>query len=81
MVIGKNQRKAKPPVRVGRKATGLAGEAPELPRFTIRVFLDGRVAELNGNPAFLLVWEKTDDITRPPGIRGQGGELPWGNGS
>ena len=37
--------KAKPPVRVGRKATGLAGEAPELPRFAIRVFLDGRVAE------------------------------------
>ena len=25
--------KAKPSVRVGRKATGLAGEAPELPRF------------------------------------------------
>ena len=48
MVIKNGQRKAKPLVRVGRKASGLAGEATELPRFAIRDFLDSRVAELNG---------------------------------
>jgi hypothetical protein len=42
-----SQRKAKPFARVGRKATGLAGETSQLPRFGLIGFLDSRVAEAN----------------------------------
>jgi hypothetical protein len=46
--------KAKPSVRMGRKATGLAGETPGFPRSSAKDLIDSRVAEVNGKSDFLL---------------------------
>jgi hypothetical protein len=45
MVYGKNTEKAKPSVRVRRKATDLGVKVQKLPRFGIMDFLESRVAE------------------------------------
>ena len=49
-----SNRKAKPPVRVGRKATGLAGGIPGLPKSSTIDFLDSRVAEVMRRLGFFI---------------------------
>jgi len=54
--------KAKPLVRVGGKATGLAGGTPTLPRFSMMLPLDSRVAEVSSRLYFYLVASILENI-------------------
>ena len=48
-------------MRVGRKATGLAGETPRLPRFSMMLALDSRAAEVSSRLSFYLVASRLEN--------------------